>query len=36
MTQRLKEALETVDIRVIDHVIVGSEECSSLAELGHI
>jgi DNA repair protein RadC len=36
ITQRLKEALEIVEIRVIDHVIVGSEGCSSLAELGHI
>jgi len=36
ITQRLKEALEIVDIRVIDHVIVGSEGYSSLAELGHI
>ncbi|GGB82179.1 DNA repair protein RadC [Marinobacterium zhoushanense] len=34
ITQRLCHALSTVDIRVLDHVIVGAEGYSSLAELG--
>lgn len=34
ITQRLKEALALVEIRVIDHVVVGSEGCASLAERG--
>lgn len=36
ITQRLKEALALVEIRVIDHVVVGSEDCVSLAERGWI
>lgn len=34
ITQRLKEALELVEVRVIDHIVVGSEGCESLAERG--
>lgn len=34
ITQRLKEALLLVDIRVLDHLIVGGEEVVSLAEKG--
>ena len=34
ITQRLKEALAMMEIRVIDHVVVGSEGCISLAEMG--
>ena len=34
ITQRLREALQLVDIRVIDHVIVGGNQTASLAELG--
>lgn len=34
ITQRLKEALALVEIRVIDHVVVGSEGCVSFAERG--
>nr|WP_299379732.1 DNA repair protein RadC [uncultured Halomonas sp.] len=36
ITQRLKEALGLVEIRIIDHIVVGSEGCSSFAELGHL
>ena len=34
ITQRLKEALVLVDVRVLDHVIVGTEGTSSMAEAG--
>lgn len=34
ITQRLKEALGMMEIRVIDHVVVGSEGCISLVETG--
>jgi len=34
ITQRLKEALALVDVRVIDHIIVGDGEITSLAEKG--
>jgi DNA repair protein RadC len=34
ITQRLKEALGLVDIRVLDHVIVGAGSCVSFAEKG--
>ncbi|MCH4565051.1 DNA repair protein RadC [Halomonas sp. EGI 63088] len=36
ITQRLKEALGLFDIRVIDHIVVGSEGCKSFAELGYL
>ncbi len=36
ITQRLIEALGLVEIRVIDHIVVGSEGCTSFAELGYI
>src|SRR5690554_4798060 len=36
ITQRLKEALALVDVRVIDHIVVGSEGCESLAEGGYL
>ena len=36
ITQRLKEALALVDIRVLDHFVVGDGEPVSLAELGMI
>jgi len=35
ITKRLRSALELVDIRVLDHIIVGDAETTSLAELGH-
>jgi DNA repair protein RadC len=34
ITQRLKEALALVDVRVLDHVIVGAGSCTSFAEKG--
>ena len=34
LTQRLKEALALVDVRVLDHFIVGDGEPLSLAEYG--
>ncbi|MBZ5875240.1 RadC family protein [Chromohalobacter israelensis] len=36
ITQRLKEALGLMEIRVIDHIVVGSEGCESFAELGYL
>ncbi|MBB3189200.1 RadC family protein [Halomonas cerina] len=36
ITERLKEALGLMEIRVIDHIVVGSEGCTSFAELGYI
>ncbi|MGC3981787.1 MAG: DNA repair protein RadC [Steroidobacteraceae bacterium] len=34
ITRRLKEALSLVDIRVLDHLIVGDGRCTSFAERG--
>jgi len=34
ITQRLQEALKLVDIRVLDHFIVGDNTAVSFAELG--
>lgn len=34
ITQRLKSALELVDVRVLDHVIVGGDDTFSFAEYG--
>lgn len=34
ITRRLKEALALVDIRVLDHIIVGDGQCESFAERG--
>jgi DNA repair protein RadC len=34
LTQRLKEALALIDIKVLDHFIVGDGEPRSLLELG--
>lgn len=34
MTKRLKETLALVDIRVLDHLIVGTNEATSFAERG--
>lgn len=36
ITRKLKGALALLDIRVLDHVIVGGSESSSMAELGMI
>jgi DNA repair protein RadC len=34
ITVRLKEALALVDIRVVDHLVVGDGVCESFAERG--
>jgi DNA repair protein RadC len=34
LTQTLKAALALVDVRVLDHVIVGQGQAVSMAELG--
>lgn len=36
LTHKLKEALELVSVRTLDHIVVGSEGCVSLAELGWV
>lgn len=36
ITQRLKDALGLVEVRVIDHIVVGSEACVSLADRGYL
>ncbi|MBF0255814.1 MAG: DNA repair protein RadC [Gammaproteobacteria bacterium] len=36
ITQRLRQALELVDVRLLDHMIVGDGEVRSLAELGYL
>ena len=34
ITRRLVDALALVDVRVLDHLVVGHEQCTSMAELG--
>ncbi len=34
ITQRIRKALELIDVRVLDHFIVGHDGCASLARLG--
>jgi DNA repair protein RadC len=34
ITRRLKQALALVDIRVLDHVVIGADFCESFAERG--
>lgn len=34
LTNRLKQVLELVDVRVLDHIIVGQANCMSFAERG--
>ena len=36
LTRKLQDALNLVDIRTLDHVVVGREGCVSLAEKGHL
>ncbi len=36
ITQRLKSSLELVDVRVLDHMVVGDETVTSFAEMGLI
>ncbi|MYH35040.1 MAG: JAB domain-containing protein [Gammaproteobacteria bacterium] len=34
ITERIRKALELIDVRVLDHFIVGHDGCASLARLG--
>jgi DNA repair protein RadC len=34
ITLRLRDALGLVDVRVLDHLIIGDSECCSLAQRG--
>jgi len=34
ITQRLSEALELIDVRVLDHIVVGDGECVAFSERG--
>jgi DNA repair protein RadC len=34
ITRRLKDSLALVDIRVLDHLVVGDSHCESMAERG--
>ena len=36
LTRKLQDALNLVDIRTIDHIVVGSEGCVSMAEQGYL
>lgn len=36
ITQRIKEALATIDVRVLDHLVIGDTQVVSLAERGAI
>ena len=36
LTDKLKAALDLVGVRTLDHIVVGSEDCVSLAELGYL
>ncbi len=36
VTRRLRDALALVDVRLLDHLVIGSGECASLCELGHL
>ena len=36
ITQRLKDALALIDVRILDHIIVGGSTCMSFAERGYL
>ena len=36
ISKRIQSALDLVDIRVLDHIIVGDADVTSLAQLGHV
>lgn len=36
ITTKLKNALQFIDVRVLDHIVVGTEGCTSMAATGHI
>ncbi|MFJ3684132.1 DNA repair protein RadC [Pseudomonas sp. NPDC090208] len=36
LTTKLQDALNLVGVRTLDHIVVGDEDCVSLAELGYL
>ncbi len=36
LTRQLRDALALVDVRVLDHIVVGMEGCESLVQMGHL
>lgn len=36
LTKHLRNALDLVDVRLLDHIVVGTKGCISLAEQGHL
>ena len=36
ITQRLNDALKLIDVKVLDHIIVGSKDTYSFAEKGYL
>ena len=36
VTRRLRDALALVDVRLLDHLVIGNGECVSLSERGHL
>lgn len=36
ITRRLRDALELIDVRILDHLVIGDGAVVSLAELGHL
>jgi DNA repair protein RadC len=36
LTRTLREALNLIGVRTLDHIIVGSDGCTSLAEQGYL
>ena len=36
LTRKLQDALNLIDIRTLDHIVVGSEGCVSMADRGHL
>jgi len=36
ITQRLRDALELIEVRILDHLVIGDGKIVSLAELGHL
>ena len=36
LTERLKNALALIDVRVLDHIVVGTDSCTSLSECGYM
>ncbi len=36
ITRKIKDALELIDVKLLDHLIIGHNKVTSLAELGHL